>query len=97
MDLNYLEGKTICVVFCQLKPGIIVDESDPDMVQNFNFQYLHGRANIINGKQLKVENPNLSFIVPSSCYTRIFPNDGTDILGTAEYFVMVKVDEKFTM
>ena len=97
MDLSYLEGKKICVVFCQLKKGIIVDESDPQMEQNFNFQCLHGRANIIKGKQLKIENPEMNFVVPTSCYDRIFPNDGTDILKDAEYFVMVKVDGNIDM
>ncbi|MCM8541215.1 MAG: hypothetical protein NE328_13145 [Lentisphaeraceae bacterium] len=97
MNLAYLEGKKICVVFCQLKEGIIVDEHDPKMEENFSFQCLHGRGNVIDGKQLRVENPELGFTIPTSCNNRIFPNDGTDIIGDAEYFVMVKIDEKLKM
>ena len=97
MDLRYLEGKRICVVFCQLKEGIIVDEHDPKMEENFTFQCLHGIGNVINKNQLRVENPKLGFTVPTTCNNRIFPNDGTNIIGDAHYFVMIKVDEKIKM
>ena len=95
LDLNYLEGRKVCVVFCQLKEEeTFKTNSENPEEAGFRLKCLHGLGNIIDGKYLKVEGPSGSFQVPPSAYKNIFPNDGTDLLEDSEYFVMVKIDSK---
>ena len=99
MDLKYLEGKKMCVVFCQLQDeDQFQDENDMPDEGTFKIKCLHGRGNVFdNGKALRVEGDNGGFTVPASCYGRIYPSDGTDLLKDAEYFVMVKLDKNMEM
>jgi hypothetical protein len=94
VDINYLEGRKICVVFCQLKEEETFKTEDVPEEAGFRLKCLHGLGNILEGKYLKVEGDQGSFQVPPSAYKNIFPNDGTDILKDSEYFVMVKIDSK---
>ena len=91
-NIEYLEGKKFCVVFCKLeeedKFGRCTNEEDP----KFKIKTMHGRASIINNKYVDCMGVGDSkFRVPPSAYDKIFPNDGTDILQDCEFFVMVKV------
>jgi hypothetical protein len=56
-------------------------------------QTLHGRARV-DGRKLELVTPeNAIFAVPNSALSNILPNDGTQMLKDAEYFVLVKVDK----
>lgn len=94
VELGYLEGRKICIVFCQLKDEETFQKEDIPEEAGFKLKCLHGLGNIVDGKYLKVEGPKGNFTIPPSAYKNIFPNDGTDILEDAEYFVMVKIDNK---
>jgi hypothetical protein len=96
--IDYLEGKKVCVVFCQLhNEESFKDGANPEE-GNFKLKCLHGLGNIIDdGKYLRVEGPKGSFSVPPSAYNNIHPNDGTDLLEDCDYFVMVKLDHKLEM
>ncbi|MCM8538369.1 MAG: hypothetical protein NE334_20670 [Lentisphaeraceae bacterium] len=95
VQLDYLEGRKICVVFCQLKDEETFKKSEKEPEEaGFRLKCLHGLGNIIDGKYLKVEGDQGSFQIPPSAYKNIYPNDGTDILKDSEYFVMVKLDSK---
>jgi hypothetical protein len=83
IDLGYLEGKKICIVF--VKSG---DEDQPD--GEVKMRCMYGRANISTGR-FKVEGPNGSFEVPTKSHANVMPSDGTEILKDSEYFVMVRV------
>ena len=91
-NIAYLEGRTLCVVFCKL-----VDEDKHGMCTNmeepkFQIKTMHGRASIHQGKFIDcIDAAGNTFRVPPSAYDRVFPSDGTDILKDAEFFVMVKV------
>ena len=93
-DLSYLEGRKVCIVFCQLKEEETFQKTEIPDEAGFRLKCLHGLGNIVDGKYLKVEGPQGSFQVPPSAYKNIHPNDGTDMLKDAEYFVMVKLDSK---
>ena len=98
MDLSYLEGKKICVVFCQLTNEQAFKDGEEPKEGSFKLKCLHGLGNIIEGgKYLRVEGPDGGFSVPPSAYRNIHPSDGTDLLKDAEYFVMVKLDHKMEM
>ena len=91
-ELQYLEGRKLCVVFCKLvdedEHGKCTNEEDP----KFQIKTMHGRANVIKNEYLEcVSSEGGKFKIPPSAYDKIFPNDGTDILKDCEYFVMVKV------
>ena len=95
VQIDYLEGRKICIVFCQLKDEETFKEPTQDPEEaGFRLKCLHGLGNIIDGKYLKVEGAQGSFQVPPSAYKNIYPNDGTDLLEDSEYFVMVKIDSK---
>lgn len=92
VELNYLEGRRLCVVFCKLEEedekGKCTNMEDP----KFQIKTMHGRANVLNNQYLEcVTSEGGNFKIPPSAYDKIFPSDGTDILKDAEYFVMVKV------
>ena len=52
---------------------------------------LHGRANLGSKGSLTIEHETGSFQVPSSAYNMVLPNDGTELLRDAEYYVFCKV------
>ncbi|MCF7855208.1 MAG: hypothetical protein K9N51_10465 [Candidatus Pacebacteria bacterium] len=82
-DLNHLEGKKFCVVFVK-----VIDES----AGKVELQALHGRASI-EAEKLRCYTPEgVCFAVPNSALPNILPNDGTELLKDAEYFVLVKLD-----
>ncbi|RMD74728.1 MAG: hypothetical protein D6820_16180 [Lentisphaerae bacterium] len=85
MDLSYLEGKKICLVFVK------ADASDPDRAQ---CRFLFGRANWdAKHRRLSVEHQEGAFTVPPTCYTQIFPNEGDEPqLRDAEYYILCRVD-----
>ena len=92
VDLKYLEGRKLCVVFCKLeeedKHGKCTNMEEP----KFQIKTMHGRANVINNKYVEcISSEGGAFKIPPSAYDKIFPNDGTDLLKDCEYFVMVKV------
>ena len=97
INLGYLEGKKICVVFCQLQNEEEYKNGQDPGEGNFKLKCLHGLGNIIDGKYLRVEGPQGGFSVPPSAYGNIHPNDGTDLLKDSDYFVMVKLDHKLEM
>ncbi|MEN9361644.1 MAG: hypothetical protein RL095_3179 [Verrucomicrobiota bacterium] len=90
-DLKYLEGRTICVVFCKLQNEDQYGRSQDEENARFDFKTLFGRASIVDPGYLEVIGEGMTFRVPPSAYKHIYPNDGTDIIGKAEYFVMIKV------
>ena len=82
-DLDYLEGRRLCVVFVKVVDG------DKGKVK---CQPVHGRANV-EGSKLSVVTPEgASVAVPRTAHSTIMPNDGTEMLKEAEYFVLVKMD-----
>ena len=83
LDLRYLEGKRFCVVLLE-DTGTI----DPDKVK---IRPVLGRASVDKQGVLRLEYAGGSMAVPSSSYPQILPSDGTDLLGDAEYYVIVKV------
>ena len=83
IDLSYLEGKKVCVVF--VKSG---DEGQPE--GEVKMRCLHGRANISPGR-FKVEGPNGAFEVPTKAHANVMPSDDTEMLKDSEYFVMIRV------
>jgi hypothetical protein len=90
-DLKYLEGRTICVVFCKLQNEDAFGRTRDEENAQFDFKTLFGRASIVDPGYLEVIGQGMTFRVPPSAYKHIFPNDGTDIIGKAEFFVMIKV------
>jgi len=82
--LQYLEGKKICVVFVQ-----VLDES----AGRVQLQCFRGRGDVERGRLNVVDINGTVFPVPSSAYGNVLPNDGTEILRDADYFVLVKADE----
>jgi hypothetical protein len=98
VNIDYLEGKKVCVVFCQLQNEEAFNKGENPDEGSFKLKCLHGLGNIMDsGKYLRVEGSDGSFSVPPSAYSNIHPNDGTDILKDCEYFVMVKLDHKMEM
>lgn len=83
-DLKYLEGKKFCLVFARLE-----DDAEPD--GPVSLRCMHGRASINTKGHLIVEGPDGSFHVPSSCYPKIMPSDGTEMLEDAEFFALCRV------
>lgn len=83
MQLDYLEGKTLCVVFVK------VLEPSTGRVQ---CRALRGRAAINQGHLDVMTAKGAIFTVPSSAYPTIALNDGTKLLGDSQYFCLVKVD-----
>ncbi len=81
--LDYLEGKKLCVVFVK------VLEPSTGRVQ---CRALRGRAAINQGHLDVMTAKGAIFTVPSSAYGTVAPNDGTKLLGDADYFCLVKVD-----
>ncbi len=81
--LDYLEGKKLCVVFVK------VLEPSTGRVQ---CRALRGRAAINQGHLDVMTAKGAIFTVPSSAYATVAPNDGTKLLGDADYFCLVKVD-----
>ena len=85
-ELDKYEGSKFCVVLVKV-PEEEVDKPNPQ----FQVRCLHGRANVEQGVKLTLEYDEGQFVVPRSCYNRIMPSDGTEMLEDAEYFVMCKV------
>lgn len=83
MNLGYLEGRKLCVVFVK------VLEPSTGRVQ---CRALRGRAAINQGHLDVMTAKGAIFTVPSSAYHTIAQSDGTKILGDSEYFCLVKVD-----
>lgn len=83
-DLSYLEGRKFCLVLVRLD-----DEKQPD--GPLKLKCIHGRASVDVQGALRVHTPHESVCVPSSCYHRVLPNDGTAMLGDAEFFVLCRV------
>ncbi len=90
VDLNEVEGRKFCVVFVQQ----VKDEEGKDKVR---LQCLRGRASVEGGKLKVVDENRQVFTVPSTALPTLSPNDGTRMLGDAEYFAMVKVDENIDL
>ncbi len=82
--LGYLEGAKMCVVFVT-----VVDES----AGKVKLQCFRGRADVNRGKVTVINEDGAVFPVPSSAIGNIMPNDGTQILKDADYFVLVRTDE----
>jgi hypothetical protein len=97
VNIDYLEGKKICVVFCQLQNEHAFKEGQEPKEGDFKLKCLHGLGNILEGKYLRVEGAETGFSVPPSAYKNIYPNDGTDLLKDSDYFVMVKLDHKMEL
>lgn len=83
MFLDYLEGKKLCVVFVK-----VLDAS----TGRVQCRALRGRAAINQGHLDVMTAKGAIFTVPSSAYPTVAQNDGTKILGDADYFCLVKVD-----
>ena len=68
VELYYLEGRKMCVVFCQLKDEETFksNQENPEEA-GFKLKCLHGRANILQGKYLKVEGPQWQFPGSAIC------------------------------
>ncbi len=84
VPLSELEGKRFCVVFVKVL--------DP-VRERVKLQCLHGRASIERGRLNVVHESGAVFTVPGSALPNVLPNDGTQMLRDAEYFVFVKTDE----
>jgi hypothetical protein len=83
MNLEYFEGRKLCVVFVK-----VVDAAS----ERVQLSALRGRADVENGKLSVVHESGHRFTVPHTALANILPNDGTEILGDCEYYVLVKTD-----
>jgi hypothetical protein len=83
-SLGYLEGRRFCVVFVKVM--------DP-VRERVQLQCFRGRASIERGRLTVISAEGAAFAVPSSALATILPNDGTRLLGDAEYYALVKVDK----
>jgi len=83
--LGYLEAKKFCVVFVQ------VADAASDRVR---LQCFRGRASIDRGQLNVIDANGTVFPVPNSALGNILPSDGTALLQDAEYFALVKTDDK---
>ena len=88
-DISEYDGKKFCVVFVKLMGDD--DAVTSEETANVQVRCLHGKANIERNTILHLEHEGGRFTVPASCYNRIQPSDGTDLLEDAEYFVMCRV------
>ena len=79
IDLSYLEGRKICVVFCQLKDEetFKTNQENPEEMARLCFE-----GGTHDGKYLKVRDRTL---VPPSAYEIYSQMSGTDLLEDAEY------------
>ena len=83
--LDYLEARKFCVVFVKLV----------DVARNrVRMQCFRGRANVNRGQLTVIDKNGIVFPVPSSAIGNILRNDGTALLRDAEYFVLVRTDDK---
>ena len=86
-NIEQLKGKKICAVYCRQQD----DNPNSDKMQ---ISTLHGIAKIKNnGLYIDVGSGN-PIPIPQTSYKNIFPNDGTQMLKDAQYFVMIKVHGK---
>ena len=83
VNLEQVEGRKFCVVFVK-----VVDQEK----ERFQVQCFRGRASVERGELKVIDENNNAFTVPKSAHPTVNPNDGTKLLGDAEYFAMVKVD-----
>ncbi|MFO7822191.1 MAG: hypothetical protein R6V56_09100 [Lentisphaeria bacterium] len=82
-SLDYLEGRKFCVVFVK-----VIDEQ----AGKVELQCMHGRASVADGKLTCITPEGTGFTVPNTALPNVLPNDGTEMLKDAEYFVFVKTD-----
>ena len=82
-DLDYLEGRKLCIVFVQ-----VLDEE----TGRLKLQAMHGRASVENGKLALRTPQGTGFPIPNTALASIMPSDGTPILKDAEYYCFVKTD-----
>ena len=82
-DLKYLEGRKICVVF--------VKTLAPEHTR-IQLRCFRGRGDLERGQLNVVAEDGQLFTVPGSAMPSLQPNDGTKILGDAEYYVLVHAD-----
>lgn len=82
--LDYLEGRVFCVVFVR-----VLDKASARV----QVQCFRGRASVERGHLIVIGANGAVFPVPTSALGNILPSDGTEVLGDAEYFVMVRCDD----
>lgn len=82
-NLTTVEGRTLCVVFVKVV--------DP-VRERVKLQCLRGRASVERGKLSVVHESGSVFTVPSNALPTLQPNDGTELLKDAEYYVLVHTD-----
>lgn len=88
VSLSRVEGRKICVVFVQ-----VMDEESARV----RLRCFRGRGNVERGRLNVVDENGAVFPVPSSASRNVLPNDGTNLLQDAEYFVLVKTDENIDL
>ena len=86
MDVNYLLGKKLCLVFAKH-----ADEKTNKVQMRCHY----GIAFVEDGQKLYLieEKSGAKIGIPSSAYNKILESDGTELLKDSEYFVIVKVDK----
>ena len=88
VSIQYLEGKKMCVVFVQ-----VLDQAEARV----KLHCFHGRASVERGRLNVISGTGAVCPVPNSALGNIMPNDGTKMLRDAEYFVMVRTDERMKL
>ncbi|MFA5205082.1 MAG: hypothetical protein WC708_11835 [Lentisphaeria bacterium] len=83
--LEHLEGRRFCVVFVK-----VLDLA----AGKVQLRCLHGRADVRQGRLDVVTAAGAVFSVPSSAHGSIQASDGTALLRDADYFALVRVDDK---
>ncbi len=80
--LRYLDGARFCIV-----QMVVLDAN----TQNVKLTPIHGRAKVLSDHLVLIEAGGGEHAVPDSALPSILPSDGTEILGNAEHYVIVKI------
>ena len=87
VNINYLNNNKICVVYCR-------QENDDINSNKLEISTLHGIAKVLNNTLYVQVGSGNPIVMPKSAYRNIFPNDGTEMLKDADFFMLVKVKGK---
>ena len=80
--LSYLEGTRFCLVRM-----MVLDEK----TQKVELSPIHGTAKVLADRLVVVEPSGVEHVVPDSATPSILPSDGTELLGEADHYVIVKI------
>jgi len=80
--LDYLEGTRFCIVLMK-----VLDQA----AGKVQLTPIHGTARVSAGGLSVEESSGSMHAVPDSALASIYPSDGNEMLGDAEYYAVVKI------